>query len=158
MNESRCWVHRRLILLAALGAICAYTVNLVPVTYSFASWPVFPSVAAFALAATSFVLRYQQMSSSSFAVWVGPTWWNNPFSLRYPLQMWAFAGEVLLVTGVTSLSVDVLHGSRSCSWEFPLASSIGILVAVRLCRPRLVTAQALRYSATHRIEAKRLRR
>lgn len=64
-------------------------------------------------------------------IWIKPSWCQNPFNFKQPLQFFHFAGYFSLISGIASI-MNFLINKNSLSFEaiIPLCMGIGVIVGV----------------------------
>ena len=83
--------------------------------------------------AIPFVIAIQRMSKFSASTWTLPSWKNNPFSFKQPLNLFHFAAYFSLVGGFVSFVLTYFNSSLFVyDASVPLVVGTGVLLGVKL--------------------------
>jgi hypothetical protein len=131
-------VNTRLIvrhLAAPLSALAlTWCVIQIPGEYIYASVWLMPTLAAFFACATSFFFMYRGMGQG--ITLVRQSSGSHPPGFGHLSMAGGFdaVGKVCIGSGVLSALIQTLSSPTHCSWEFPFAMGIGIVLGVKVSR------------------------
>lgn len=80
-----------------------------------------------------FLLGIQAVNKWSAPAWEKPSWNENPFLFRQPLQFFHFAGWLFTISSLISSSLTALKAPQYI-WDalMPLSAGVGVLVGIHL--------------------------
>jgi hypothetical protein len=113
------------------GLALTWLVVHIPGEYAYASVWLIPTVAAFFALATWFVLAYRDMDPS-MALFGKPHGSDSQRSEHLGMaSVFDSFGRVCIGAGVLSALIQTVFNPTHCSWEFPFALGIGILIGAK---------------------------
>jgi drug/metabolite transporter (DMT)-like permease len=89
----------------------------------------------FGVLGLQFLLAFQALNKKSSAVWRRPSWKENPFSLRQPVQFFHLAGWFFVVPPFVTVALTWLNKPEYIlDALMPFCVGIGILCGVQLSK------------------------
>jgi hypothetical protein len=130
----------RLLSASLSGLALTWFVIHIPGEYAYASVWLMPTVAAFFASATWFCFMYRGMDQGITLLQTSPG--LNQERSEYLSMAGGFdsVGRVCIGSGILSALIQTLSSSTHCSWEFPFAMGVGIVLGVKVLR-RMSTRQ-----------------
>lgn len=113
------------------GLALTWVVIHIPGEYAYASVWLMPTIAAFFALATWFVFAYRGMDPWMTWAWKSPGTDRQRSEHSYMDGGFDSVGKVCIGVGILSALIQTMSSPTHCSWEFPLAMGIGILVGAK---------------------------
>jgi hypothetical protein len=116
------------------GLALTWLVIHIPGEYAYASVWLMPTVAAFFVCATWFVILYRSMEHGMVLVGKPSGSVQQPSNHLCMAGVFDSVGRVCIVTGLLSALIQTISSPTHCSWELPFAMGVGILIGVKALR------------------------
>ncbi len=127
------WLPVRIALIAG-SAISSFVPPLQPQASPPIDWRAVCLIFAFSVIGMLFVIGMQAINSRSSPVWTKPSWYENPFTLKNPLQFFHLAGYAMLASGGVFSARLLISGEPFFPESVVLvAMGAGSLIGVNLC-------------------------
>lgn len=127
------WTFIRIALLVIAAVFAPFTLSRVNGDFSHPSILFFLGMTGFGIFSVIFSIGIQYKNPRMNESWIKPSFSDNPFKNKQPLQVFNISAELFMALGIGGVFWGMFSQPVTYVWEIPLALGIGIWIGVRMC-------------------------